>query len=942
MRKMYILFVFFVILCGQLFAQGTYLTLEGTVKDNEGAALVGASVSLNDVAVSSIVRGGASDNNGRYFVLAISPGTYNIKVSMVGYRTVEKNDVRFIIGQKPTMNFILVPEDIQLSDVVVVGTTNSNFELKRQDVSTAVVAEQIENLPLNSRNIMNLAAIVPGVRTFTETGGRSMPSSGSLPDLRFVNFYVDGVEWKNLFNGNIAGLGQTGSVLPQDGVQEFRFILSPFDAEYTRGGAYIINTITKKGSNQIKANAFMLYRDKSLNTLQPNETIKPAYNRRQMGLNVSGPIMQDKLFFSLALELNNTDNIYSVSPSRPAYNPGIWDAYAKSYTAPTENSIGVLRLTYVLDEKQNIDYIWSGRVYDAVGFFGGIRDISNAVHSMFHINSHMLKHTYIISSKSFNELSLHYLRWIHNEPAYQDGPMYSYPGLTIGNSGFPIAIYENHYRLINKFTTQLSDFHTLKTGIEATMVKFEPWFPGSLNPRFNFATDSSKTPLSASIGVGIFNPTDPNGIDARTDDTGYLIGFYVQDQWNVNEKLTVNLGIRYDAEINTLNNKNKVAWADSTDLQSLVGSKYLNTGNRKNDFNNIAPRISFTYDLDGNGQTIIRGGAGRSYDRVASYFSYFERRDASWRQYQFNFNSTNNLPTLDPNVLRERIANNTGGNPGAPAMNLLPDKLSNPEIDQLSLGVAHQIDDELGASIDFVYQSMNKIYVSHNANYLDKSIVPAGQRKLSSKYGDIQLWSDSAKANNMLIMTSVNYKTSSLNLTGSYTFNLANSWYDGNPAQNRPTNGEFTLFRSNGEEKHRFVLSALTKLPLGFKFSGIFTLASPRPFDVIDGRDLNKNNSTSDDWPNGERNQLPDMSKIRNWYKMFDLRLSYTLDMNEFNLAGPRVEFILDVFNAGNWVNITGFRGTKFDQAGNIVTNFGQPTGYYLGRQLQLGVRVSY
>lgn len=940
MQKIYIFFVC-LLLCGKLFAQGTYLTLEGSVKDNEGNALVGATITVKDVAVS-IVRGGVSDVNGRYLVLGISPGTHNIKVSMIGHRAVEKNDVRFITGQKPTMSFALVSENVQLTGVEIVATTVSNFELKRTDVSTAVVADQIENLPLNSRNIMNLAAVVPGVRTFTETGGRAMPSSGSLPDLRFVNFYVDGAEWKNLFNGNIAGLGQTGSIIPQDGVQEFRFILSPFDAEYTRGGAYIINTITKKGGNTVKANAFMLYRDKGLNTLQPNETAKSAYKRRQMGLNVGGPIMQDKLFFSLALELHNTDNIYTVSPGRPAYNPGIWDKYAKAYTAPIENSNGLLRLTYVLDENQNIDYIWANRTYDAVGFFGGTNDISNAVHSMFHINSHMLKHTYVVSPKSFNELSFHYLRWIHDEPAYQDGPMYAYPGLNRGNSGFPIAIYENHYRAVNKFTTQLTDFHTLKAGVEATMVKFEPWFPGSLNPRFNFATDSSQLPQSASIGVGIINPKDPNGIDAKTDDTGYLLGFYVQDQWNVNEKLTVNLGVRYDAEINTLNNKNKVAWADSADLQTLVGSKYLNTGNRKNDLNNIAPRLSFTYDAAGNGQTIVRGGAGRSYDRVASYFSYFERRDAFWRQYQFNFNTTTNLATLDPNVLRDRIANNTGGSPGAPAMNLLPDELPSPEIDQVSLGVAHQYDDALGASIDFVYQNMSKIYVSHNANYLDKSVVPAGQRKLSSKYGDIQLWSDSAKANNMLVMTSVNYKTSDLNLTASYTFNLAESWYDGNPAQNRPTNGKFTLFRSNGEEKHRLVLSSLTKLPFGIRFSSLFTLASPRPFDVIDGRDLNKNNSTSDDWPNGERNQLPDVSVIRNWYKMFDLRLSYTLDMNQFDIAGPRVEFMFDVFNVGNWVNITGFRGTKYDQAGNVVTNFGQPTGYYLGRQLQLGVRVSY
>ena len=176
MKKHYFLFALFLILSSQVFSQGTFLTLEGTVKDNEGSPLVGASVTLIDASVSSVMRGSATDNNGRYLVLAISPGTYNIKVSMVGYKTVEVKDVRFIVGQKPTMNFTLVPEAVELSGVTVVGAKSSNFELKRQDVSTPVVAEQIENLPLNSRNIMNLAPVVPGVRTFTEVGGRAMPS----------------------------------------------------------------------------------------------------------------------------------------------------------------------------------------------------------------------------------------------------------------------------------------------------------------------------------------------------------------------------------------------------------------------------------------------------------------------------------------------------------------------------------------------------------------------------------------------------------------------------------------------------------------------------------------------------------------------------------------------------------------------------------------------
>ena len=395
MRQLHAILILLVLLPASLLAQGTYLSLEGNVRDNDGNALVGATISVSEVS-GSLVRGAASDNHGKYRVLGIPPGTYDVRVNLIGYRSAQQKNVRFVTGQKPSLTFTLVQENVEISGVEVLGFQVSNFELKRTDVSTAVISDQIHNLPLNSRNVMNLASVVPGARTYTEVGGRSMPSAGSLPDLRFVNFYVDGAEWKNLFNGNIAGLGQTGSVLPQDGVQEFRFILSPFDAEFTRGGAFIINTITRKGTNDMRANAFFLHRDKSLNTQLPNEKEKSAFKRQQFGLDLSGPIMHDKFFASLAVERHNTDNIYSVTPGRPSYNPAIWDRYARTYTAPIENTTGLLRLTYLINENQSIDYIWSSRTYDAIGFFGGINDISNAIHSLYYINSHMLKHTYLL------------------------------------------------------------------------------------------------------------------------------------------------------------------------------------------------------------------------------------------------------------------------------------------------------------------------------------------------------------------------------------------------------------------------------------------------------------------------------------------------------------------------------------------------------------------
>jgi hypothetical protein len=142
--------------------------------------------------------------------------------------------------------------------------------------------------------------------------------------------------------------------------------------------------------------------------------------------------------------------------------------------------------------------------------------------------------------------------------------------------------------------------------------------------------------------------------------------------------------------------------------------------------------------------------------------------------------------------------------------------------------------------------------------------------------------------------------------------------------------------RSNADDRQRLVLAASMNLPLGFNLGSLATIASPRPFDVTDGRDLNNNNLFSDDWPNGERNQRP-KATFRNLYKVVDLRVSKSLVF-----APAQAELIFEAFNVFNWFNASGFSGRRFDAAGNPLLSFGRPTGAYAPRQMQLGLRVSY
>jgi hypothetical protein len=188
-------------------------SVHGVVTGPDGKPLSGAQVAVKSPE-TGIQRGGISNTSGNYTVLGLAPGSYHVTVQMLGYVT-QARDIQLLVGQRATIDFHLAQGAVELSAIVVTKEREQAFEVQRNDVSTPVITAQIVNLPLNTRNTVSLAAIVPGVRAYAPTAGRALPSVGSLPDLRFWNFYLDGVEWKSFFNGNLVGIPQTGSPVPQ-------------------------------------------------------------------------------------------------------------------------------------------------------------------------------------------------------------------------------------------------------------------------------------------------------------------------------------------------------------------------------------------------------------------------------------------------------------------------------------------------------------------------------------------------------------------------------------------------------------------------------------------------------------------------------------------------------------------------------------------------------
>lgn len=903
----------------------TTITLEGIVLNEAGKPIENAQVAATDV-VTNEARNALTRANGEFRILGLSSGRYTVVARSIGFRPATET-VQLVLGQRArlTIRLTATAGAVELAGVQVTEERVKSVEVQRLSVSTPVLQEEIKSLPSNTRSVMNLAAVAPGIRAYAPVQGRSIPSAGAVPDLRFINLYLDGVEMKSMFNGNLVGIPQTGSPLPQDALEEFRVFINPYDAEYSHAGAYVISAVSRRGSNTRQGSAFGFLQNKNLIARGAFQPVLPNFDRQQLGLNLRGPLVRDKLFYAGSYEYSNTNNFIDVTT--PATSTR-FSQYAGSFKAPNHNHTGLARFTYVSDPKNTFDLIWSSRYMTGESNFGVKTAREGGITQKYFINTALLRHQYLPSSGAMNELSLQLVNWLHDEDQLVPGPQLTYPSVVLGTSGFPLKINETHVRLVDRTTWGVDDWfgsHLMKAGVELSHVNASQYSPNFRDGSFTYATDTSTLPQRASIALGRYNPI--GDADANSSLAGWVTGVYVNDEWRPVGNFTLNLGLRYDAELNTLDNSFRVPWrTEFVELGSAPDLRhFLNQGDRKNDLNNISPRISFSWDVFDDNSTFLRGGFGIIYDRVTTFTGFGERRDASWRTYNFNNPGTN-----DPEVLRQRIR--AGGVAATPAFQLLKDKMETPESHQFSLGVGRQLTSALGLNLDVIHQRVSHLYVRWNPNYLN---LATNTRPLSSRVADITLWDDFGKARTTAVVSSATYQRRNLRLSAAYTLAFQKADFDAaglSPVY--PFLESFQMQRVSGDERHRLVLTGIGPLPFGFQLSSIATLASPRPYVATLGTDPNRNNTTADDFIGNERTKMPP-SGFDYWYKTVDARLTKKLGM----YGSTQLSLMAEVFNVFNWVNYSSIQGVEFNAAGQSLAGFGVANGTYAARQGQVGMR---
>src|SRR5436190_7754924 len=336
-------------------AQTTNGVISGIISDAQGGVLPGVTVTARNVD-TGVTRDGTTESDGRFRLAGLLPGRYELKAELQGFGTVTVPEVTVAVSSETTRNVTLQVQGLQES-VTVTGEAPV-IEVTKTDVSGIVTQDQMQMLPLATRQPMDLALLLPGTN---QDAVRARKANSNIGAGAFTNgsaLLVDGV-WNK--EGNT---GEPRQDFPQAAIQEFKVFVSQSPAEYgwTAGGA--ISMATKSGTNALHGEAFEFYRNKALNTIDPFYKAagqsKQNFSRHQFGGAIGGPVIQDKVhFFQAAEALQN--NLYDNVVVR---RPELYGSLNGVFKSPEYNHMSFTRGDGQLTQQQSLFVRFAWQVSD--------------------------------------------------------------------------------------------------------------------------------------------------------------------------------------------------------------------------------------------------------------------------------------------------------------------------------------------------------------------------------------------------------------------------------------------------------------------------------------------------------------------------------------------------------------------------------------------------
>ena len=650
-------------------AQTTTGSIRGYIVTTDGAPAPGATVTASNIATGA-KRTNVATDRGFYVLSGLVPGQYDISVRRVGLTPLTRRQT-VGIGQTIQLDITIGTVAAQLSAVTIAASRG--FEARTSEVATNVSQAQINALPTTDRNFLGLASLAPGVRISGEgaEGTTKNFRAGAL-DASSINVFIDGASQKNdVTNSGIAGQDASrGNPFPQNAVQEFRVITQNFKAEYQKASSAIIVATTKSGSNTWRGSAFSAYVNDGFVALdsfqRKNKAANPAgfaaqdYRRYLSGVSYGGPIVKDKLFFFGSYENNNQNRGVSVNfntiPATaqiPADVRSRFTSNTGSFQSPFRSNLFLAKLNYAANENSAYEMSYSGRFETDVRSFNDRTSIEAAENVRNTVNSVIGKRTWA-NGAQLHETLLNLSRW-NWDPTPENreliGLDYQNIG-RLGGRGSGQSFVQDRISLRHDYTysgLRAGGDHIIKVGGNVDRLNY------SADKRFNnpptYVFTSSENfafPREANYGVG----------DPKIEANNNQIGIYAQDDWSPTQRLTFNLGVRWDVETNQFDRNYVTPSQVRADLDTVLRNRGFNTneyftdGNqRKIFFGAIQPRVGFSYSVDKAARTTVFGSFGLFYDRSNFNNGLDERYRLQYLNRNFQF-SADGLPRNGRQTLR--------------------------------------------------------------------------------------------------------------------------------------------------------------------------------------------------------------------------------------------------------------------------------------------------
>jgi hypothetical protein len=913
-----------------------YASVSGRVVDTSGGVVPGAQVTARHTQ-TNVAASAVTDADGRFRFPYLRIGPYEIAVRLDGFQDVTQR-LDLTAGAAFELPFTL---GIATLDTTVMVTGEATvLEAARSQIAATVPETEVRMLPMNGRNFLELALLVPGVAPTNIASTQLFPETSAVPGISLSvssqrnlsnNFVVDGLS----ANDDAAGL--SGITYGVDAVEQFQVITSGAQAELGRALGGYVNIVTKSGTNLLRGTAYDYIRDDALNAENALSGTKLPMSQSQFGGSVGGPIVRDRTFYFANVEQRRLDQtgLTTISDANvTAVNARLADARYQGPPIVTGIYANPVDSTNLLAK---VDHQISGRAQFGVRY--ALYDVSasnsrgagglNAPSASSGLDNRdqiiAASNTLILSPRTVLETRAQYARAnLSAPPTDPIGPAVGIAGVaSFGTSSTsPTGRVNDMVQVVNNLSHQ-AGAHAFRAGVDVLYNDDRITFPRSVRGAYTFST-------LANFQSGVYNNAGFTQTFGATEVSqgNPNFGVYAQDEWKLGSMLTLNLGVRYDLQ-------------------------FLETINTDRD--NVSPRLGVAWSPFDSRRTIVRASAGLFYDRVPlralanALLSASNTTDLNnLQQIAVSLSPTQAGAPAFPNILAEVVPSVT-----LPNLTTMDRNLQNANSRQASLEVEQQIGARFTVSAGYQYLRGRKLLMSVNQNV--PSCIPVGTNngcRPNPNYANNSQYSSVGSSNYhglhlAFVQRPARWGQYRVSYTLSKSMNNLGEFFFSSPID--PFDLSKDWGRSDDDQQHRLVFNGSVQTSMeqaatlwehlthGFQVSGLIQAYSSLPFNIMSGVTTIQG-TAGRPIVNGEF--IPRNAGVGSDYFSLSARVS-----RSFRITGRvSIEALAEGFNLTNHRNVL-TRNTNFGSGAypaNPSPSFNQVTGLSEPRSFQFGARVRF